>query len=101
AVRFQSPVDTWLYADADRFDPAAVVDESRDAYAFLHRRGAQAGLRPYDKCRKCTLHFVSAPGGAATEGRFPRGVRPRRVLAPLISLFAMTGVLRGYPEVGT
>jgi hypothetical protein len=101
AVRFQDPVDTWLYGDPDRLDPADVLKESRDVYAFLHRRGAQAWLSPYDKCRKCTLHFVSATGGAAADGRFPRGVRPRRVLAPLISLFAMTGVLRGYPEVGT
>ncbi|AQZ65201.1 unnamed protein product [[Actinomadura] parvosata subsp. kistnae] len=100
AVRFQAPVDTWLYAEPDRLDPAAVLRESRDVYAYLHRRGAQAWLSPYDKCRKCTLHFVSATGAAATEGRYRRGVRPRRVLEPLISLFAMTGVLRGYPEVG-
>ncbi|MFC5831513.1 hypothetical protein [Nonomuraea insulae] len=100
SVRFQAPVDTWLYADPDGLDPAAVLDESRDAYAYLYRRGAQAWLSPYDKCRKCTLHFVSATGAAPAEGRFPRGVRQRRVLAPLISLFAMTGVLRGFPEVG-
>ncbi|GAA3591847.1 hypothetical protein GCM10022419_088360 [Nonomuraea rosea] len=100
AVRFQAPVDTWLYGEPDRLDPEAVLEESRDVYAFLHRRGAQAWLSPYDKCRKCTLHFVSATGAAEADGRFPRGVRPRRVLMPLISLFAMTGVLRGYPEVG-
>ena len=99
-VRFQPPVDTWLYGAAERLDPRAVLEESRDVYAFLRRRGAQAWLSPYDKCRHCTLHFVSATGGAATDGRFPRGVRPRRVLEPLVSLFAMTGVLRGYPEVG-
>ncbi|MGW0810940.1 hypothetical protein [Nonomuraea sp. NPDC002799] len=101
SVRFQAPVDTWLYDLPGGLDPADVVKESRDVYAFLHRRGAQAWLSPYDKCRKCTLHFVSATGAEATDGRFPRGVRPRRVLAPLISLFAMTGVLRGFPEVGT
>ncbi|MFI0421567.1 hypothetical protein [Spongiactinospora sp. 9N601] len=100
AVRFHSPVDTWLYGEVEGLDPQAVLAESRDAYAFLWRRGAQAWLSPYDKCRQCTLHFVSATGGAATEGRFPRGVRPRRVLQPLVSLFAMTGVLRGHPEVG-
>ncbi|WP_157548074.1 hypothetical protein [Nonomuraea candida] len=100
AVRFQAPVDTWLYAEPDGLDPEAVLAESRDVYAFLHRRGAHAWLSPYDKCRKCTLHFVSATGAAAADGRFRRGVRPRRVLEPLISLFAMTGVLRGHPEVG-
>jgi hypothetical protein len=100
AVRFQAPVDTWLYGEADRFDPRAVLEESRDVYAFLHRRDAHAWLSPYDKCRRCTLHFVSATGGAAIEGHFARGVRTRRVLEPLVSLFAMTGVLRGYPEVG-
>jgi hypothetical protein len=100
AVRFHAPVDTWLYGEADGFDPRAILEESRDVYAFLHRKGAQAWLSPYDKCRRCTLHFVSATGGAATDGRFPRGVRPRRVLEPLVPLFAMTGVLRHHPEVG-
>ncbi|MFI6740458.1 hypothetical protein ACIBI9_46695 [Nonomuraea sp. NPDC050451] len=100
SVRFEAPVDTWLYDEPDRLDQVDVLRESRDVYAFLHRRGAQAWLSPYDKCHKCTLHFVSATGSAPTDGRFPRGVRPRRVLAPLVSLLAMTGVLRGYPEVG-
>ncbi|MFI9560926.1 hypothetical protein [Nonomuraea endophytica] len=100
SARFHAPVDSWLYDEQERLDQVDVLKESRDVYAFLHLRGAQAWLSPYDKCHRCTLHFVSATGGSATEGRFPRGVRPRRVLAPLISLFAMAGVLDGYPEMG-
>ncbi|MFC7588326.1 hypothetical protein ACFQYP_34955 [Nonomuraea antimicrobica] len=71
AVRFQAPVDAWLYAEPDGLDPDAVLAESRDAYAFLHRRGAQAWLSPYDKCRRCTLHFVSATGAPPPRGAFP------------------------------
>ncbi|MER6946751.1 hypothetical protein ABT294_22225 [Nonomuraea sp. NPDC000554] len=100
-LRLQSPVDEWLYASGDGLDPAAILAESRDVYAFLHKRKAQPWLSPYDKCRRCTLHFASATGGAAaSDGRFLREVRPRRVLEPLAALLAMTNVMSGGQEVG-
>lgn len=101
-LRFQPPVDTWLR----RPPPVGVSTrliraESRDLYAFLHYRGAGAWLAPFHECRKCTLHFVSATGGESRGGRYPRGVRPLRVLEPLAALLAMTGVLPGAEKVGT
>jgi hypothetical protein len=73
--------------------------ESRAAYAFLYQRGALAWLQPFHECRRCTLHFVSATGAEPRDGVYPRGVRPRRVLEPLVALLAMTGILAG-PESG-
>jgi hypothetical protein len=95
-VRFEYPVDTWLREPPmQTLDPDAFYRESRDAYAFLHSRRAHAWLRPVEVCGKCTLHFVSATGGRPDGERFPREVRPLRVLNPLVAILAMTGVLRG------
>jgi hypothetical protein len=92
-IRFEPPVDAWLHrSSADRLDPAAVLAESRDVYAYLYRAGASALLQPYRYCRRCTLHFVSATGAQAHDGEFPHGVRPMRVLEPLVALLAMSGV---------
>ncbi|MCK9903634.1 hypothetical protein CC117_28970 [Parafrankia colletiae] len=104
--RFEQPVARWYrrpslsaYLDGQP-DPAEIAAESRDAFAFLHSRGARAWLRPYETFRHSTLHFVSATGSKAvaderTGGHkvFPRGVRPRRVLDPLGAIFAMSGLL--------
>ncbi|MEV8588232.1 hypothetical protein [Streptomyces sp. NPDC051180] len=95
-VRFEPAVDRWLARSLPgRHDPAAVRDESRDAYAFLAHHASAAWLKPFDDCADCTLHFVAATGGQARGDRFPHGARPRRVLAPLLSLFAMCGLLPG------
>ncbi|MEU3746365.1 MULTISPECIES: hypothetical protein [Streptomyces] len=95
-VRFEPSVDRWLgRALPGRYDPAEAHDESRDAYAFLAHHASAAWLKPFDDCANCSLHFVAATGGQARGDRFPHGVRPRRVLAPLLSLFAMCGLLPG------
>jgi hypothetical protein len=100
-LRFQSPVDTWLrMPPPTRVDPAQIRAESRDVYAYLRHRDATAWLAPFHECRKCTLHFVSATGGESRGRRYPRGIRPLRVLEPLVALFAMTGVLPGAERVG-
>jgi hypothetical protein len=107
-MRYVPPVERWLRAPADGIDAARFREESRDVYAFLHRRGAVGSLRPFDAFRRCTLHFVSASGGDASpadpakergEQRFVRGIRPANVLAPLVAILAMTGVIAG-PEAG-
>ncbi|WP_369147126.1 hypothetical protein [Streptomyces sp. R44] len=95
-VRFEPVVDRWLgRALPGRHDPAAAREESRDAYAFLAHHAGAAWLKPFDDCVDCTLHFVAATGGQARGDRFPHGARPRRVLAPLLSLFALCGLLPG------
>ncbi|AJF70042.1 hypothetical protein SVTN_28985 [Streptomyces vietnamensis] len=95
-VRFEPVVDRWLgRALPGRHDPAALREESRDAYAFLAHHASAAWLKPFDDCADCTLHFVAATGGQARGDRFPHGARPRRVLAPLLSLFARCGLLPG------
>lgn len=96
--RFHAPVDTWLHLPGSRtLDAERMHAESRDAYAFLYEHNAHAWLRPFHECRRCTLHFATATGGNAVDGKYPRGVRPRRVLEPLIALLAMSGVISG-PE---
>ncbi|WP_371635360.1 hypothetical protein OG988_09270 [Streptomyces zaomyceticus] len=99
-VRFEPVVDRWLgRALPSRHDPAALRAESRDTYAFLAHHASAAWLKPFDDCADCTLHFVAATGGQARGDRFPHGARPRRVLAPLLSLFAMCGLLPGAEPV--
>ncbi|MFE3070601.1 hypothetical protein [Streptomyces sp. NPDC059247] len=100
-VRFEPVVDRWLgRAMTGRHDPVAVDAESRDAYAFLAHHASPAWLKPFDDCADCALHFVAATGGQARGDRFPHGARPRRVLAPLLSLFASCGLLPGADTAG-
>ncbi|WP_239404692.1 hypothetical protein [Frankia sp. Cj3] len=114
--RFEQPVSSWLrrdglspYRSARQPDLAAIWAESADAFAFLHQNHAQAWLRPYSLFSKATLHFVSATGSEAVEQlsprrrdatvpdvgsrKYPRGVRPKRVLDPLAAILAMSGML--------
>ncbi|WFB06962.1 hypothetical protein LRS74_07800 [Streptomyces sp. LX-29] len=95
-VRFEEPVARWLGAPElpAALTAAALRAESRDAYAFLRHHGGPGWLRPFHDSARCTLHFASATGGQDAAGGFPQGVRPRRVLTPLLSLFAMCGLLR-------
>lgn len=100
-VRFEPVVDRWLgRALPGPHDPAVPRAESRDAYAFLAQHASPAWLKPFDDCADCTLHFVAATGGQARGDRFPHGTRPRRVLAPLLSLFALCGLLPGARPAG-
>ncbi|MCT4352402.1 hypothetical protein M5362_04545 [Streptomyces sp. Je 1-79] len=93
-VRFEPAVDRWLGRGLPpRLDREALRAESRDAYAFLTHHASRAWLKPFDDCARCTLHFVAATGGQARGDRFPHGARSRRVLAPLLSIFAMCGLL--------
>ncbi|PPK63782.1 GTPase domain-containing protein [Actinokineospora auranticolor] len=101
-LRYLSPVDRWLSrGNETTVDPTRIRQESKDVYAHLHNTGAVGSLEPYHAFPRCALHFVSASGGDAVGRRpdgsgkahFPRGFRPTRVLEPLVSLLAMTGMI--------
>jgi serine/threonine protein kinase len=92
-LRFEPPVDRWLRARPDGAAAASRRAESRDAYAFLSLYADRPWLRPADECANCTLHFVSAIGGPVRHGSAAHGVRPSRVLEPLLSLLEMCGVI--------
>jgi Double-GTPase 2 len=104
-LRYLHPADRWLRrGDSGALDAASMRAESKDVFAYLHRIGSRASLRPFETFTRCTLHFVSASGGDAVptrsgEGKadkhFPRGVRPTRVLEPLVAILAMTGMITG------
>jgi hypothetical protein len=70
-----------------------VEQESEDVYAYLTQRGATQWLRPAQECFRSTLHFASATNGPAVDHRYPGAFRQCRVLKPLLSVFAMTGIL--------
>lgn len=96
-LRFEEPIDFWMRQPVS-LDPASVLAESRDLYAYLHSRRGFSWLRPVTDCARVTLHAVSATGGSSVPGPdttrvFPRGVYPQRVLGPLGALLVMTGVL--------
>lgn len=105
-LRYRFPADRWMSRPpADTIDPTLVREESRDVFALLYRQpGGQQWLEPAQVFRRCTLHFASATGGEPLPAgnRYPRGVRPRRVLEPLVAVLAMCGVLPGpqMAEVG-
>lgn len=86
-------VRTWLDRDDDA-ELGTVATESEQVYEFLVAQGGERLLQPVDRSRDVSMHFVSASGVAPVDGQFPAaGFGPRRVLRPLLSLFAMTGVL--------
>ncbi|MFJ7955796.1 caspase domain-containing protein [Streptomyces sp. NPDC096319] len=87
--------ERWLDRELPRrADIDEMREEARDAYAFVRHYGSQAWLRPFHHFSHCTLHFVSATGGSAERGLYPRGVDSRRTLAPLLSIFVAAGLLR-------
>jgi hypothetical protein len=102
-VRFQEPVDRWLRYEGSastngKLDWVEFLRESADVYAYLDANAALAMAAPYAVCDKATLHVASPTGVADTgDAVYPRGVKPRRVLRPLVAMLAMTGVLTG-PE---
>ncbi|HEV8559476.1 MAG TPA: hypothetical protein VGR06_24305 [Actinophytocola sp.] len=99
-LRYMTPADRWIrersggLLSADR-----MLTESRDVYGLLHSANANSiAMRLYSEFQRCTMHFVSATGGAVAEDdTFPAGIRPARVLVPLLALFAMAGLITG-PE---
>jgi hypothetical protein len=106
-LRYVPPADHWLRrGDEKGIQAERIRAESQDVYAYLGSAGAGTSVLPFETFQRCTLHFVSASGGDAVpvagEQRkkyFPRGVRPTRVLEPLVAILAMTGVITD-PEAG-
>lgn len=96
-IRFENPVGQWLgevtQASGTSLDQERLLKESRDVYAFLRLHAHRPWLRPFEGIPRCTLHFASATGGRAEDGRYPHGVRARRVIEPLLSVLAMCGVI--------
>jgi hypothetical protein len=86
-------VARWLNRD-DNVRLNTVAEESEEVYEFLATNGAERFLPPVNRVSDVSLHYASAAGVAPRDGHFPaEGFGPRRVLRPLLSLFAMTGVL--------
>jgi hypothetical protein len=96
-LRYQRPVDRWMRHDpGGRLSAKDLLAETRDVYALLHSVGATSMTKLYSDFERCTYHFVSATGGAvAGDGKFAAGIRPQRVLSPLLALLAMSGVITG------
>ncbi|MGW1175049.1 hypothetical protein ACWD4P_15155 [Kitasatospora sp. NPDC002543] len=93
-LRSEPPVDRWLSEPGHpELSRRRLHEESRDVYALLDRHAGKAWLRPFDTALHCTLHVASATGGRQADSRYPRGVRAQRVLEPLLSLFAMHGIV--------
>jgi hypothetical protein len=92
-------VRRWLDLQDDDVDLSTVEEESADVYSFLAARGCEPWLAPAHRCEDVSLHFASATNCSPVKGVFPRSTfRQRRVLKPLLSLLAMTGV--GMPTPG-
>jgi len=101
--QFDEPVMRWMrkedlaaYGSLENPDAELIAAESADAYAYLYAHGFTASMDPVDYFDRITLHFASAAGAALVDKDdmiFQRGVRPVRVLDPLLALFAMAGVL--------
>jgi hypothetical protein len=97
-LRFEPPVARWLAeqnGSAGTIDAGKIRAESRDVYAFLYQINADPWLEPFNRFRRCTLHVMSATGSSPVDQSYPRGLRPRRVLEPLIAIFSMTRVISG------
>ncbi|MFE4972073.1 hypothetical protein ACFRAR_08135 [Kitasatospora sp. NPDC056651] len=101
--RGYAEINRWLpYGLHEDLDLGTVEEESRAVYAFLASRNGRRWLGPTHECWDSTLHLASATGtsavvaeeGPRAVGRFPKdSFRQRRVLRPLLTLFALTGVL--------
>jgi hypothetical protein len=63
-------------------------------FALFDRSGTNQMTELYRIFQHCTMHVVSATGVAVADERYPRGVRPTRVLRPLVTLLATLGVVR-------
>ncbi|MGQ0777878.1 MAG: hypothetical protein ACT4NY_26290 [Pseudonocardiales bacterium] len=103
-LRYVPPADRWLRGSTQdgALDADLMRAESRDVFAYLHHQKTLTPLTLFSAFTRCTLHFVSASGGDASgdapeNEKFERGIRPMRVLQPLIAILAMAGVITG-PE---
>jgi len=86
-------VSRWLERD-DEFQLETVDQESEDVYVYCATNGAREWLQPVNAFEDATLHFASATGCEERDGRYnKRKFRHMRVLRPLLSLFAMTGLI--------
>lgn len=95
-IRFDDPlVGYWLAKGSadEETELSTVEEESADVYTYLTLRGATAWLAPASRCYKSTLHFASATNGSPTGDTYDGAFRQVRVLKPLLSVFAMTGIL--------
>lgn len=95
-VRFKDRiVSDWLALGSaeEEIELGTVERESEDVYAYLHDRGAAQWLLPAQRCWRSTLHFASATNGPAVDSSYPGAFRQCRTLKPLLSVFAMTGIL--------
>lgn len=103
-LRYVPPADRWLRSTSQEgaLDAELMRAESRDVYAYLHHQQSLTPLTLFNVFTRCTLHFVSASGSDASgddpqNEKFERGIRPMRVLPPLIAILAMAGIITG-PE---
>jgi len=101
-LRYVPPADRWLRRSNtdDALNAELIRAESRDVFAYLHHKQDLTPLSLFHTFTRCTLHFVSASGGDASGDspeteRFERGIRPMRVLQPLIAILAMAGIITG------
>jgi hypothetical protein len=95
-LRFDPNLGWWLgrpESTDGQVDADLIRAESRDVYAFLHEHDAMPWLKPFDGFPLCTLHVVSATGNNPKGKQYPFGVRPCRILEPLIALLAMAEVI--------
>lgn len=103
-LRHDRTVATWYGRDRPPgpIDARKIDDESQDVYALLYANGAESWLMPVERCERATLHLASATGGSASgvPPVYRRGVRPRRVLEPLLALLVMGGILTSDYVVG-
>lgn len=95
-LRYEAPIDHWIRRDDLRepLNAGQFRAESRDVYAYLDRHEARPMLDVFERFHRSTFHVVSATGTEADDNnQFPRGVRPARVLRPLLALLAMAGLV--------
>jgi hypothetical protein len=98
-LRFEPVIARWLarQEETGELSSREFHEESRDVYAYLQARKGGSWLSPYHRFSRCTLHVVSATGSEIVGTTYSRGLRPRRVLQPLVAILAMAGVI-GSPE---
>jgi hypothetical protein len=101
-LRYVPPADRWLRRPNvdDALDAKLIRAESSDVFAYLHYQQDLTPLSLFHTFTRCTLHFVSASGSDASGDspeteKFERGIRPMRVLQPLIAILAMAGIITG------
>ncbi|MCA1671426.1 MAG: hypothetical protein LC799_04230 [Actinobacteria bacterium] len=101
-LRYVPPADRWLRRSnvEGALNAELIRAESSDVFAYLHHHQDLTPLSLFHTFTRCTLHFVSSSGGDASGDspeteKFERGIRPMRVLQPLIAILAMAGIITG------